>query len=86
MRVADLRTLSIFDGLTDDQLADLIKDGTEVSIAPGDELFHEGEYADFWWVLVDGAIDLIRHVGREDTVVRTDGCARPLGRRFSGLG
>jgi signal transduction histidine kinase len=69
MRVADLRSLSIFDGLTDDQLADLIKDGTEVSFAPGVELFHEGEYADFWWVLVDGAIDLIRHVGREDTVV-----------------
>jgi signal transduction histidine kinase len=69
MRVADLRSLSIFDGLTDDQLADLIKGGTEVSIAPGVELFHEGEYADFWWVLFDGAIDLIRHVGREDTVV-----------------
>jgi signal transduction histidine kinase len=69
MRAADLRSLSIFDGLTDDQLADLIKGGTEVSIAPGVELFHEGEYADFWWVLVDGAIDLIRHVGREDTVV-----------------
>jgi signal transduction histidine kinase len=69
MRVADLRSLSIFDGLTDDQLADLIKGAAEVSIAPGVELFHEGEYADFWWVLVDGAIDLIRHVGREDTVV-----------------
>jgi signal transduction histidine kinase len=69
MRVADLRSLSIFDGLTDDQLTDLIKDGTEVNFAPGVELFHEGEYADFWWVLVDGAIDLIRHVGREDTVV-----------------
>jgi signal transduction histidine kinase len=69
MHVADLRSLSIFDGLTDDQLADLIKGATEVSIAPGDELFREGEYADFWWVLVDGAIDLIRHVGREDTVV-----------------
>jgi signal transduction histidine kinase len=69
MRLADLRSLSIFDGLTDDQLTDLIKGATEVSIAPGVELFHEGEYADFWWVLVDGAIDLIRRVGREDTVV-----------------
>src|SRR4029450_4951119 len=69
MRVADLRSLRIFDGLTDDQLADLIEGGTEVSIAPGLELFHEGEHADFWWVLVEGAIDLIRHVGREDTVV-----------------
>jgi signal transduction histidine kinase len=69
MQIADLRSLSIFDGLTDDQLGDLIKHGTEVRIEPGVELFHQGEHADFWWVLVDGAIDLVRHVGREDTVV-----------------
>ena len=69
MRVDDLRSLSIFESLTDDQLRDLINDGTEVRIEPGVDLFNEGEYADFWWVLVDGAIDLIRHIGREDTVV-----------------
>ena len=69
MRVADLRGLSIFDGLSDDQLAELVAAGTEVRVEPGIELFHEGEHADFWWVLVDGALDLIRHVGREDTVV-----------------
>jgi signal transduction histidine kinase len=69
MRVDDLRPLSIFDSLTDDQLADLIKVSAEVRIEPGVDLFREGEYADFWWVLVSGAIDLIRHVGREDTVV-----------------
>jgi signal transduction histidine kinase len=69
MRVADLRSLSIFDGLTDDQLAELIEGGIEVRVEPGVDLFHEGEHADFWWVLVDGAIDLVRHVGREETVV-----------------
>jgi signal transduction histidine kinase len=69
MRADELRSLSIFDGLTDDQLTDLIKGGTEVPIEPGVDLFHEGDHADFWWVLIEGAIDLIRHVGREDTVV-----------------
>ena len=69
MRVDDLRALSLFDGLTDDQLAELVDGGTEVRIEPGVDLFREGEHADFWWVLVDGAIDLVRHVGREDTVV-----------------
>jgi signal transduction histidine kinase len=69
MHVDDLRSLSIFDGLTNDQLADLITGGTEVRIEPGVDLFREGEYADFWWVLIDGAIDLIRRVGREDSVV-----------------
>ena len=69
MRVADVRGLRIFDGLSDDQLGELVAAGTEVRVEPGIELFHEGEHADFWWVLVDGALDLIRHVGREDTVV-----------------
>jgi len=69
MRVDDLRPLRIFDGLTDEQLAELVEGGTEVPVEPGVDLFREGEHADFWWLLVDGSIDLIRHVGREDTVV-----------------
>ncbi|HKE99574.1 MAG TPA: ATP-binding protein [Actinomycetes bacterium] len=69
MRADDLRPLRIFDGLRDDQLAELVAAGTEVRIEPGVVLFREGEHADFWWLLVDGAIDLVRHIGREDTVV-----------------
>src|SRR5207237_4537557 len=40
-----------------------------VRIEPGVDLFRQGEHADFWWVLVEGAIDLVRRVGREETVV-----------------
>lgn len=67
----DLRSLSLFDGLTDDQLAELAEGGTEVRIEPGAVLFREGEHADYWWVLIEGAIDLLRRVGPEETVVRT---------------
>jgi signal transduction histidine kinase len=69
MRADELRPLSLFEGLTDDQLAELAGGGTEVRVEPGVELFHEGERADYWWVLVEGAVDLVRHIGREDTVV-----------------
>jgi len=69
MHAGELRALEVFGGLTDDQLTDLIAGGTEIRIEPGTELFREGEHADYWWVLLDGAIDLIRHIGREDTVV-----------------
>lgn len=69
MRVDELRSLSLFDGLADAQLLELVEAGTEVRVEPGVDLFHEGEHADFWWVLVDGAIDLVRHIGREETVV-----------------
>jgi signal transduction histidine kinase len=69
MRADELRSLGLFDGLTDNQLAELLDGSTEVRIQPGVELFREGEPADFWWVLVDGAITLVRRTGREDTVV-----------------
>ena len=69
MRVADLRSLSLFDGLTDEQLGELAEAGTEVRIEPVVDLFQAGEHANSWWVLVEGAIDLVRHVGREQIVV-----------------
>jgi signal transduction histidine kinase len=67
----ELRSLSLFDGMTETQLAELVAAGEEVAIEPGLVLFREGEHADAWWVLLDGSIHLVRHVGREDVVVRT---------------
>lgn len=67
MHVKDLRPLGLFDGLSDDQLQELIDVGADVRIVEGEVLFREGEPADFWWVLVEGSIDLVRRVGREET-------------------
>jgi signal transduction histidine kinase len=69
MEADDLRSLPIFGGLDDEQIGSLLAAGTEVEIQPGEELFREGEHADHWWVLVDGALELVRHIGREDVVV-----------------
>ena len=67
--LADLRKVPLFDGLRDDQLAVLLADGAEQPVIPGEVVFREGDHADDWWVLVDGALDLSRHIGREDVVV-----------------
>ena len=48
MEVDDLRPLSLFGGLSDDQLDELLAGGAEVPIEPGVVLFTEGEHADFW--------------------------------------
>ena len=47
MRADELRPLSLFDGLSDDQLAELVEGGAEVPVEPGVDLFREGERADF---------------------------------------
>lgn len=64
-----IRDLELFDGLTDAQLAELVDGGRIEAFGPGDELFVEGHPAEAWWVLLDGAIDLVRRIGRESVVV-----------------
>jgi len=65
----DLRPLGLFDGTSDDQLLHLVDVGVEVPFVAGQELFVEGEPADAWWVLIGGTVDLVRHLGREETVI-----------------
>ncbi len=67
MSIDQLRSIALFDGLTDDQLRELLAVGEEVRFDIGDELFTEAQPADFWWLLLQGSVDLLRHVGQEDT-------------------
>src|SRR3954471_21036592 len=67
MELDELRRIGLFSGTEDDQLLELIAAGTEVRFESGDVLFHENHPAEFWWVLLDGSIDLVRHVRHEET-------------------
>ena len=69
MDVADLRPLPLFDGVSDDQLAELLGDGSAFPFGRGDVVFREGEHADFWWVLVEGSVALSRRLGGEEVTV-----------------
>ena len=64
---SELRHLPLFDGLTDDQLDRLWSAGTQWPFEPGDVPFREGKPADFWWVLLDGSLSLVRRVGQQET-------------------
>lgn len=67
MSATELRALSLFDGLREDQLEQLWAAGEDYRFAPGDELFREGRPAEFWWVLLEGSISLLRRVGHEES-------------------
>ncbi len=67
--LGDVRAFPLFDGLDDAQLQSLLDGGEEVAVVPGGELFREGDLAASWWVLVEGAVELSRHAGRDETVV-----------------
>lgn len=68
MNVDDLRTLFIFNGISSKDLAELAAVGVEVPFDQGDFLWQQGKPADFWWVLLDGRVELVRRTGRENMV------------------
>jgi signal transduction histidine kinase len=69
MSIQELRQLPLFAGLDDPQLEELTQAGEVRTYDAGLELWTEGQPADTWWVLLDGAISLAKRVGREETVV-----------------
>lgn len=69
MLVDELRSLFVLQGLTDQQLHELAAAGEVVPFDDGVELFREGAPADFWWVLLEGHVQLVRRAGREEPVV-----------------
>ena len=65
MELHDYRGIELFAKTSDEQLRALVEASTEVPFERGDVLWEENHPATFWWVLLDGTIDLLRHVGPE---------------------
>jgi signal transduction histidine kinase len=64
-----LRTLFLFEALTDEQLQYLSENGEVRTFDAGATVFREGDPADCLYVLVDGGLRMSRLVGTEDLVV-----------------
>jgi signal transduction histidine kinase len=71
MTFDDVRGFELFAGLSDEKLQALVDASQDVPFEPGDVLWVEGELAVFWWVLLEGRIEVVRHVGRELAVMGT---------------
>ncbi|MDT4972226.1 MAG: hypothetical protein QOG22_2369 [Pseudonocardiales bacterium] len=66
--IDELRTLFLFEKLTDEQLEWLCREGSVEQIEPG-WLYREGEPAKCFYVLLDGGLVLSRRVGEDDVEV-----------------
>jgi signal transduction histidine kinase len=67
----ELRQTFLFERLTEEQLQELAAAGSVVSVEPGETLFGEGAPADFLWVLLDGELELSRHVAGQKMILMT---------------
>jgi signal transduction histidine kinase len=64
-----LRSAFLTSGLTDAQRSELVAAGEERRFDIDDEVFHEGRPADQLWILLDGRLELTRHIGGRTVVV-----------------
>ena len=53
-----LKTVEIFQGLSDEQLADIMKCSEEVALQDETRLFEKGENAAYLWIVREGRVDL----------------------------
>ncbi|MGA9277258.1 cyclic nucleotide-binding domain-containing protein [Ilumatobacter sp.] len=60
MEVDQLRALSLFEGLSDDELADCAGRFNEVEIVAGSSLAKQDDYAYKFFVVLDGEVDIHR--------------------------
>lgn len=67
----ELRQTFLFERLTEEQLQELIAAGSVIRVEAGETLFREGAPADFLWVLLDGELELSRHVGGHKMILMT---------------
>jgi len=57
----DLRATYLLQGLTEQQLVDMTSLGEEVAITEGQDVFVEGQPADYMWILLGGRLELSRN-------------------------
>ena len=67
----ELRRTFLFESLTDEQLDWLVERGTVESYAAGVYVYVQGDLAENFYVLLEGEIQLVRHVEGTDVVLST---------------
>ena len=67
----ELRASFLFESLTDEQLDWLTQHGTVETYGPGDNVYEQGDMADFFYVLLEGEIQLVKRIEASDVVLTT---------------
>ncbi|HUH06528.1 MAG TPA: ATP-binding protein [Egibacteraceae bacterium] len=76
---ARLRKVSLFAGLSDDDLVRICEGVEDLDLAPGEVLFTEGEEGDTAYVIVSGEIEVLKATGRRQTLLALRGPGDVIG-------
>ncbi len=74
-----LRSLTLFSGLSEGELARLVEMGQELDVPAGQVLMREGEPGDALYVILDGHFEVTNRAGKAEVVVARRGTGEVIG-------
>ncbi len=69
VQIQDIRHGPLFATMTDDQVECVLEQGTEYSLQAGEFLFHEGDAALNFYVLLEGSLQIAKRMGDQETIL-----------------
>ena len=67
--VQDIRQGPLFATMTDVQMQCVLEHGIECHLQSGDVLFHEGDATVYFYVLLEGSLQITKHMGDQETIL-----------------
>ncbi len=65
----DIRQGPLFATMPEDQVQCVLEHGNECNLQAGDVLFHEGDATVYFYVLLEGNLQITKHVGDQETIL-----------------
>ena len=65
VEVSKLVRDSLFQGLSDAQIDDLLRRGKQISFQPGELIVRKGDYGDTMYIILSGLVEVVRFLGKE---------------------
>jgi len=66
-----LRQIPFFTNAPDDELQWVVEQGTELQLSPGEQLISEEEPADYWYILLEGTVQLTKKLAGQEALINT---------------
>lgn len=74
-----LKAVPLFEGLSDDDLRAICEGSEDVVLAPGEQLFAEGDDGDRAYVVVEGEVEIVKQSADRDVLLAVRGAGEVIG-------
>lgn len=69
--IDSFREIPLLSGMSDEQISSIVEAATFVELRPGERLYSEGEPAEYFYILLEGELEISRNVDGQEVTLNT---------------